>query len=172
MTARSHGWVLALSSRTVLIAVLSGSVGAQATTRATLFKHEHGVLPFVGAHAGIPEGVSATVAGAVGLGTRVPGFFFVAIEPGYGAGRRSIGWLLRFPDNPLEPFGEFGFGTSLRISQLTMYRNGALFPPGLRYYGPELQVSLGFIGARLGVYAGSGSSRSPVAVALAIGGGA
>lgn len=158
----------------VLIAASSAlpkNACAQNPARHAALRLESGIHAFVGIHLGVPERLSSTFAGAVGLAPIAPGFAFVAVEPGYGSGRRSIGWLVRDPDKPLTAFGDQGFGVTVRLSQLTTYQHVALYRAGRTYYGPELHIIFASLGARLGVFAGAGPGAARTIVALGLGGG-
>jgi hypothetical protein len=154
-----------------MVGACSRRLAAQVPRAPNTFRTEYGVQPFVGAHVGLPDGVSITLAGAVGLGHIAPGYLFAALEPGYAAGRRSVGWLLRDADNPLTPFAEHGFALTVRLTELTTYSSVAFYRSGRHYYGPELHVIFGTLGARLGLYAGAGPHASRLAFALGVGGG-
>jgi len=159
---------LAVGTLMCLAATVPQTALAQ-DSRSVPFRVERGIDAFAGVHAGVPE--AFTIAAAVGLGSIAPGFGFVALEPGYGAGRRSIGWLLRDRGEPLSAFGEHGFGFALRVSQLTTYQHAALYRPGRTYYGPEVHMILPAFGVRLGMFAGAGRGAARAIIALGLGAG-
>ena len=157
-----------------MICALAGCAGdacGQGPDSHRSFRREHGVGAFVGLHVGVPERVSATLAGAIALTPIGEGYLFAALEPGYGARRRSIGWLLRDPADPLDPWGEHGSGITVRVSQLITNQRVALYRPGRTYYGPELHLIFGAFGARVGAFGGAGPHAARVVVAVGIGAG-
>jgi hypothetical protein len=154
-----------------LIAAASTAAAHERTTQDTLFRTEYGIRPFVGVHVGLPDVASATLAGAIGLGRLAPGYLFAALEPGYGAGRRSIGWLVRGPDQLEDsPIGS-AMGMSIRVTELTTYEHVVFFRSGVRYYGPELQLLVFGVGLRAGAYAGAGPHASRLTVSFGLGAG-
>ena len=121
--------------------------------------------------AGLPDAASVTLAGAIGLGRLAPGYLFAALEPGYGAGRRSIGWLVRGPDQLEDsPIGSV-MGISIRVTEITTYEHVVFFRSGVRYYGPELQLLVFGFGVRAGAYAGAGPHASRLTVSFGFGAG-
>jgi len=154
-----------------LIAAVSSATAQERSTQDTLFRTEYGIRPFLGVHIGLPDAASATLAGAIGLGRLAPGYLFAALEPGYGAGRRSIGWLVRGPDQVEDsPIGS-DMGFSIRATELTTYEHVLFFRSGVRYYGPELQLLVFGFGVRAGAYAGAGPHASRLAVSFGFGAG-
>jgi hypothetical protein len=154
-----------------LIAAASTAAAQERTTQDTLFRTEYGIRPFFGVHVGLPDVASGTLAGAIGLGRLAPGYLFAALEPGYGVGRRSVGWLVRGPDQLEDsPIGS-AMGFSIRVTELTTYEHVVFLRSGVRYYGPELQLLVFGFGLRAGAYAGAGPHASRLAVSFGLGAG-